>query len=670
MTNHYLFELGTEELPPKALKSFTRALRQSVEKSLTEAGLKFSTSRALNSPRRLALIIEGLEKATPLSESKVWGPPAKIAFKDGEPTKAALGFCQRNNIDIKDASVESDGKVEKLCCLVKQGGENSADLLPGFFQTALDSLPIPKRMRWAASRTEFVRPVHWLVLMKDSEVVPATILGLNSSNQSRGHRFLSEGTIIIPSVNEYTHVLEELGKVQVDPVKRHEDIENQVKLAEENGGTAVIDEDLLDEVTALVEWPVAVLGKFDERFLNVPSEALVSSMKEHQKYFHVENEKGELLPCFITISNIETNDYSAIRSGNEKVIRPRLDDAAFFFETDKKTSLEARCDKLKSVVFQAQLGSICDKTERIGKIANFICDQLKLDASIKQACLRAAKLCKSDLVSSMVYEFADMQGIAGYHYALNDGEEESVAKAISEHYLPKFSGDALPSNDVGTVVAIADRIDSASVSVLRLFVEKEYNLDLKAVLAHSATLFTDLPKNDTVVETALNYILERFKAWYEEANIGAEVFVSVASKELSEPLDIHQRVLAVSEFYASEDAKALAAANKRVANILAKLDTAPSGQVDNAQLKEQAEKDLAQALKLRIEEVQPLFAARNYSEGLSKLSSLRSTVDAFFDNVMVMDEDLALRENRLNLLQQLRQLFFEVADISLLAPSK
>jgi glycyl-tRNA synthetase beta chain len=412
-------------------------------------------------------------------------------------------------------------------------------------------------------------------------------------------------------------------------------------------------------------------------------------MKEHQKYFHVVDDADQLLPCFITVSNMEAEDYSAIISGNEKVIRPRLDDAAFFFETDKKSSLESRREKLKTVIFQAQLGSIFDKTERIKNICAFLSEKLGVDS---KNTLRAAELCKSDLVSNMVYEFADMQGIAGYHYALNDGESKDVATAISEHYLPKFAGDALPSNVEGRLVAIADRVDTivgifgigqnptgskdpfalrrASVSTLRLIVENEFELDLRELLSFSASQFNSLPKQESVVETALSYVLERFKAWYEEAKISSEVYQAVSSKELVQPLDIHRRVLAVAEFNQSDDAKALAAANKRVANILAKLDQSPEADIDMSLLKEAQEKELATALKDKIETVMPIFQTGNYGSGLSKLADLRTTVDAFFDHVMVMDEDLALRQNRLALLQQLRNLFLEVADISLLVPAK
>ena len=690
MRSNYLFELGTEELPPKALKSFSESLAENVTDSLKEAGLEFKSLHSYNSPRRLALQIEELAESTPLFEKKIWGPPANVAFKDGEPTKAALGFCQRNSIDISSAKVESDGKVDKLCCTLQQGGELSADLLPRFIEEALHKLPIPKRMRWAASRTEFVRPARWLLFMKDSEVLPASILGLSSRNISSGHRFLSRGDIVISDAMAYLELLESEGKVLADPIERKRIILQQIKnVANSLSGQAVIDEDLLEEVCALVEWPIALAGKFDDRFLSVPSEALVSSMKEHQKYFHVVDDDQNLLPCFITVSNIEADDYSAIVAGNEKVIRPRLDDAAFFFETDKKMSLASRREKLKTVVFQAQLGTIFDKTERIKSLCQFMCDKLALDS---EDSVRSAELCKSDLVSNMVYEFSDMQGVAGYHYAINDGEPASVANAIAEHYLPKFAGDKLPSNDSGALVAIADRIDTivgifgigqsptgskdpfalrrASVSTLRLIVEKEYDLDLKSLLEFSASLFSELPKKEDVVETALSYILERFRAWYDEAAINPEVFMAVSRKQLSHPLDIHQRVIAVADFSLSEDAKALAAANKRVANILGKLDKLPETKVNTSLLELDEERALARALSTKIEKVAPLFRNRDYTAGLAQLAGLRGPVDAFFDHVMVMDENLQLRENRLALLHQLRQLFLEVADISVLATTK
>ena len=692
MSRNYLFELGTEELPPRALLPLSEALENSVCQQLAEKGLTFSSYQGFCSPRRLAFLIKDLDDATPTSRTQVWGPPAKIAFnQDGTLSKAGEAFCQRSGIDAGQLEVASDGKVEKLSCFVEQGAQPTSELLPDIITEALVRLPIPKRMRWGRSRQEFVRPVHWLVLLCDDELLPCSIMGLNAGRLTRGHRFLSEGELSIARADEYAARLLNHGKVIVDFAERRENIRAQVeKLAADLGGQVEIDPDLLDEVCALVEWPVAIAGNFDERFLAVPAEALILSMKEHQKYFHLRDADGNLLPRFITISNIECADYSSIIEGNEKVIRPRLADAAFFFETDKKQRLDDRLEKLKSVVFQEKLGSVYDKTRRISALVATIAGELDLDPNVVQSAERAAQLCKSDLVSAMVYEFPEMQGLAGFHYALNDGESEAVAEAIRYHYQPRFAGDTLPQTIEGRLLALADRLDTvlgifgvglkpsgskdpfalrrASVGILRLIIESDYALDLKAVLTDAHGNFEQLA-NGRAVDDALNYIFERFPAWYEDLGVPTEAYLAVSAKALTQPLDIHQRVLAVHHFYQGEAAEALAAANKRVANILAKVASIPA-QVDKALLTEQAERDLASHLDATEAELQPLLDAKQYTEALTLLSDLRAPVDQFFEEVMVMADDAALRNNRLALLNQLRNLFLEVADISLLMPAK
>ena len=459
---------------------------------------------------------------------------------------------------------------------------------------------------------------------------------------------------------------------------------------EKVGGAAIIGDDLLDEVTGLVEWPVALTGSFEERFLEVPAEALISSMKEHQKYFHVENNNGDLLPNFITVSNIVSNDPAQVISGNERVIRPRLSDAVFFYETDKKVKLETRLEKLKNVVFQAKLGTIYDKTQRVMSLAAAIANKINSNADYAS---RAAELSKADLVSDMVLEFDKMQGIAGCYYALADGEPEEVANAIKDQYLPKFAGDKLPESLTGCAVALADRLDTivgifgigqpptgskdpfalrrATVGVLRIIVEKQLNVDLRDLLQQAQQQHGDLPAADGLVDTVLAYMIERFRAWYEEENISAEVFLAVSAKGLSQPLDINQRVQAVHSFSQLAEAQALAAANKRVSNILAKLDDESAiGAVDNALLADAAEKTLADLVQNKASMVEPLFQQRQYKEALANLADLREPVDAFFEDVMVMVDDDALKNNRLALLKQLRGLFLEVADISLLVPAK
>lgn len=691
MNQDFLVELGTEELPPKALLKLSTAFTKSIETSLKTLNLDFAAIEPFASPRRLAVIVRKLAPATPVRDEVIWGPPKKIAFDEkGEPSKAALAFAKKNGIAINDLASENDGKIDKLVFRTQAGGEKTVDHVESIINSALKSLPIPKRMRWGANRHEFVRPVHWLVMLYGKDIVEANVLGLSAGRTTRGHRFHYNKNLDIQTPNDYPTILKSTAYVLADFNERKALIKEQVEAeAKQNGGTAVIDADLLNEVTALVEWPVALTGRFEERFLSVPAEALISSMKEHQKYFHMIDDKGELLPFFITVANIESTDKAQVIDGNERVIRPRLSDAAFFFETDKKTTLASKRERLKTIVFQAKLGTVFEKTQRIAKLADAIAKQLNADTV--QA-IRAGELCKSDLVSEMVYEFADMQGIAGYHYAQHDGEANDVALAMNEHYMPRFAGDALPTTGTGAIVALADRLDTligifgigeqptgskdpfalrrASVGVLRLLVEQKRNLDLRELLNLAYKQHSNLPEGEAVIEQVLNYMLERFRAWYEEQSIKTEVFLSVSAKQLSTPLDIDQRVQAVNHFNQLPEAAALAAANKRVSNILAKVESNIPATIDANLLVEAAEKTLVAAITEKQAVVEPLFANKQYKEALTSLASLREVVDAFFDDVMVMADDEALKNNRLALLQQLRNLFLEVADISLLVPSK
>lgn len=683
----FLVELGTEELPPTALKTLSAAFSQGIEDGLKAKKLGFESLQAYATPRRLAVLLSGLADKTPTEAVKVFGPPAKIAFDgDGKPTKAAEAFASKNGISVSELQTENDGKVDKLVFSKTAGGEAVADLLGDIVSQSLANLPIAKRMRWGASRTEFVRPVHWLVMMINDQVLPGEILGLQSSNTTRGHRFHFNQEITLHKASDYATLLGDTGKVVADFSARQAMIVEQVQAeAKKLGGEAVIDADLLDEVTALVEFPVALAGNFEKEFLDVPAEALISSMKEHQKYFHVVDKNGALLPYFITVSNIVSEDPAQVIDGNERVIRPRLSDAKFFFETDKQTTLEAQRERLKTIVFQAKLGTIFDKTERIEKLGLLIANKIGGDTAKVS---RASQLCKSDLVSSMVYEFTDLQGIAGMHYANNDGEDAEVAQAMIEQYMPKFAGDDLPASTTGLIVALADRLDTitgifgigqkptgskdpfalrrASVGALRIMVEKQLDLDLQELVQAGAGNFESLSNKDVVADV-LAYMLERFRAWYEEANIPAEVFQAVSAKGLTNPLDINNRVYAVAEFTKLPEAQALASANKRVSNILAKLDESPASKVNSKLLQEPAEKQLATKLGDLSKQATPLLSAGNYTDALKILAGLREAVDTFFDDVMVMTDDEKVRNNRLALLQQLRQLFLEVADISLLA---
>jgi glycyl-tRNA synthetase beta chain len=685
MSHAFLVELGTEELPPVALKSLSEAFTQSILASLKSANIAFDKATPYAAPRRLALLIEGLPATTPLKSETIWGPPIRVAFKDGQATKAAQAFAAKNGVDLASLTTGMDGAEEKLMFNSRSGGAATEAQLPAMVQQALANLPITRRMRWGASRTEFVRPVHWLAMLWDDAVIPANILDLQAGNTSRGHRFHANSQLTLTHATHYAELMRK-AYVIASFEERKNVIAAQVKVAgEELGGKAVIADQLLDEVTALNEWPVALAGSFDKEFLRVPAEALISSMAEHQKYFHVVDKEGALMANFITIANIASRDPSQVIAGNEKVIRPRLADAAFFYETDKKTSQQQRREKLRTVTFQGKLGSVFDKTERIANLASFMAEMLGFDANLAQ---RAGELSKSDLVSNLVCEFTDLQGIAGEYYALSDGESPEVASAIKEQYLPKFAGDSLPSSDTGALLALADRLDTiagifglgqipsgskdpfglrrSSIAVLRILIEKGYKLDLKMLLSKAASLYGDLLKGDATVVLALEYMLERFKAGYDEANIPPEVFQAVNAKSLTTPMDIDNRVQAVNAFRQLAEAPALAEANKRVANILAKQSTVPAQTVDNTLLVLEAEITLAAAVASLAEEVQPLFAKADYTSALQRLARLQKPVDEFFADVMVMTDDIAIRNNRLALLQQLRSLFAEVADISCL----
>lgn len=689
-THHFLVELGTEELPPKSLLDLSTEFRNQLEAGLQNLNVAFTTISPFASPRRLALLVEGLPSATPVKTLTTWGPPAKIAFDaNGKPTKAAEAFAAKNGIAVTELTTANDGKVEKLKCESKAGGEELTKLLPGLVEQALAQLPVAKRMRWGAKRDEFVRPVKWLVMLFDEQVIPGTLLGVSSGNQTCGHRFHCDSPLTVTSATGYKKLLLEEGKVIADFAERREKVRQQIiATGKELGGQTVIDPDLLDEVTALVEWPVALAGRFEERFLGVPAEALISSMKEHQKYFHVVDKKGALLPHFITLSNIESTDPAQVIAGNEKVIRPRLADAAFFFETDKKQALTDHREKLRNVVFQAQLGTVYDKTERVSVLAGFIARRLNANDRWAE---RAGSLSKADLATAMVYEFADMQGIAGFYYGQEDGEEKEVYWALKEQYLPKFARDELPSTTTGAIVALADRIDTlagifglgevptgskdpfglrrASVAVLRIMVEKHYDLDLRDLLEEAMELYPALPQGKKCLDVALSYMLERFRAWYEEQGIPGVVYQAVAAKGVTNPLDIDNRVQAVAAFYQLPEAEALAAANKRVTNILAKQPMTDT-LVKEALLQEPAEQELARQVATMKQRVTPLFANHQYKEALAALAGLRAAIDEFFDDVMVMAEDPQLRANRLALLAGLRELFWEVADISQLAVSQ
>ena len=691
-TRDFLVELGTEELPPKALHKLSDAFTSGIVTRLEQAGLKFGTHQSFAAPRRLALLIKDLETSQPDKASERRGPAVQAAYDaSGNPTPAAQGFARSCGVEFSALETLETNKGAWLVYRSVEKGKPTSELLPAIVSATLDDLPIPKRMRWGASRTDFVRPVQWLVMLLGDDVVDCEILGLKAGRETRGHRFHCNKNLTVNTPAHYQQLLAETGFVVADYASRMATIRQQV-IAEATklGGVAVIDEGLLEEVASLNEWPVALAGRFDEAFLAVPSEALISSMKEHQKYFHMVDSKGALMPYFITVSNIQSKDPAAVIAGNEKVIRPRLADAQFFFETDKKTTLDACRENLRAVVFQKDLGSVFNKTERIARLASYIAEH---EGGNAEHASRAGELCKSDLVSEMVLEFPELQGIMGMYYAHHEGEPEGVASALDEQYMPRFSGDLLPTTLTGCAVAIADKLDTivgifginqppsgskdpfalrrATLGVLRIIVEKQLKLDLKSLIEQAILGYraqgVELPAGPALNDTVLEFMLERFRAWYSDAKIPVEVFLSVRALKPTRPHDFDQRVQAVSRFIALPEATALASANKRVSNILAKTEgEVIPAEVNSSLLQEEAEQALSTVLSTVISEVEPMLANSDYSAAMSRLATLKEPVDNFFDKVMVNADDEAVRLNRYALLQQLRNLFLHVADISLL----
>ncbi len=690
-TETLLLEVGTEELPPTSLRPLALAFRDAVLRGLAQRELGHGEVRWYATPRRLAVLVHELRLAAPDRELEVLGPPLDRARDEqGAWTAAAAGFAAKQGVSPEDLQVIDTPKGQRLGLRRTEPGARAADSINAVFNEALADLPIPKRMRWGASRVEFVRPAHWIVAMLGRSADHGSVLGLPTGNRSRGHRFHSRGDIVLERPEDYPEALR-AAFVVADFEERRAAIREQVHAqAAALGARAVIDDELLDEVTGLVEWPVALTGSFEERFLKVPPEALVSSMKEHQKYFHLLDGSGALLPNFIAVANIESRDPAQVIDGNERVIRPRLADAAFFFDTDRKTPLADRLPQLETIVFQQRLGSLRDKTGRVSCLAGSLAGLLGSPVAPAE---RAGLLSKADLVTDMVLEFADMQGIAGSYYAAHDGEPPEVAAAIEQQYWPKFAGDRLPESLTACAVGLADRLDTlvgifgigqppsgsrdpfalrrASLAVLRILVERELDLDLADCLALAVGQYpAGLLAEDTAAQV-LDYVIERFRAWYEEDRIAPEVFRAVSACKLTRPLDIHRRVLAVNSFSQLPEATALAAANKRVSNILGKLEAAHRfSEVSADLLVAPEEQALALQLQSLAEDCERLLGEGAYGEALSSLARLREPVDAFFDGVMVNVEDPALRNNRLNLLKALRGLFLQVADISRLAVAK
>lgn len=690
-TETLLFELGTEELPPGSLRSLGEALLTEVCARLAEARIAHGTHRWFAAPRRIAVLIEGVALLQEDAIIEKLGPQVSAAFDSaGKPTGAALGFARGCGVDVSALGRVPGDKGERLVFRQRLPGQPTASLLPGLMESALGALPIARRMRWGERRDEFVRPVHWVVLLLGSTIVPGTVMGLASGRETRGHRVHGEARIALEQASDYATVLRERGFVVADYEARRALVAAQVEeAARAAGGKADLEDALLEEVCSLVEWPCALSGRFEERFLEVPAEALVSSMKGHQKFFPVRDANGALLPCFVTVANIESKDPSQVIAGNQRVIRPRLADAAFFYAQDRQTTLAARRERLRSIVFQTDLGSVWEKTARVAALAERIGGMLGADPVL---CRRAGELSKSDLVSEMVLEFDELQGTMGRYYALHDGEAPEVAEALLEQYLPRQSGGALPQSPVGAALAIADRLDTlvgifgigqpptgsrdpfalrrAALGVLRIIVERRLPLDLQPLLVAAAGAFPSLPQAASVVANVRDYMLERFRAWYADEGLRVECVLAVQARGITAPLDFDKRVRAVSVFSALPEAAALAAANKRVANILQKQGGEHThGIVDPALFQDPAEKALADALVAARSASASSLAEGDYAGALKALAALRACVDAFFEEVLVMSEDTRLRANRIALLSELRESFLAVADISLLAVS-
>ncbi|GIU52959.1 glycine--tRNA ligase subunit beta [Shewanella sp. KT0246] len=682
-----LIEVGTEELPPKALRKLAESFLANFTEELTKAELAYENATWYAAPRRLAISVEQLAVAQADKVVEKRGPAVAQAFDaEGNPTKAAMGWARGNGITVEQADRLKTDKGEWLLHQAKVVGVETKSLIAAMAQKSLDKLPIPKPMRWGSNTTQFIRPVHTVTMLLGDELVAGELLGIESARTIRGHRFMGVDTFELDHADNYLTELETQGKVLADYQRRKDIIKENAEIAaKEIGGVAELEDDLLEEVTALVEWPVVLTASFEEKFLDVPAEALVYTMKGDQKYFPVFDKAGQLLPNFIFVTNIESKDPQQIISGNEKVVRPRLADAEFFFETDKKQSLETRLASLESVVFQKQLGTIKARVERISAMAGFIATSINANS---EEAARAGLLSKSDLMTNMVMEFTDLQGTMGMHYARLDGETEAVAVALAEQYKPKFSGDTVPTAPISICVALAEKLDTlvgifgigqapkgaadpfalrrAAIGILRLCLENNLPLDLVDLIAKAKELHGENLTNENVSEQVLEFFMGRFRSWYQDQGVGVDVILAVLARKPTAPADFESRIKAVAHFRTLEQASALAAANKRVSNILAKVEGEIPSTIDSGLLVESAEKALAEKLAELQPQLAPLFAAANYQQALDLLAGLRESVDTFFEDVMVMADDAALKNNRLALLNSLREQFLHAADISLL----
>lgn len=694
MNRHdFLVEIGAEELPPKSLEALGEAFRDGLVAGLEAAGLSHSPAKAYFTPRRLAVAVPKLLDQQPEQRVERRGPAVSAAFDAaGQPTRAAKGFAESCGVGVDELTRIKDAKGEFLFCRTTRAGEPAARLLPGIVQAALDGLPIARRMRWGDGTAQFVRPVHWVVMLHGESVVAGEILGIAAGRMTRGHRFHTKKPIALRSPGGYLAALEK-GFVRADFEARRERIRAGVAAsAEAEGGTAVIDPAVLAEVTALTEWPVPIAGHFEPRFLELPPEVLVATLQDHQRYFPLRGADGKLMPRFVAVANLESRDPSQVRAGNERVVRPRLADAAFFYAADRKATLDSRRESLAAVTFQAQLGTLADKTVRITALAVQIARVAGKDA---QAAQRAAELAKCDLLTAMVGEFPELQGVMGRYYAVHDGEPAEVAAALAEQYLPRFAGDALPATGAGLALAVADKLDTlvgvfaigqkptgtrdpyglrrSALGVLRILIETGIAVDLRELIRSALdSVAADLarlggkPPAEGLAEEIYDYMMERLRAWYLEAgsSVTTEMFDAVLDTRPASPLDFDNRLRALAGFLQLPDATGLTAANKRIANILRKAGEQPSPRVDPGLLTDPHERQLAAEVEALRLDVERLVTARRYADALTRLASLRGSVDAFFDHVLVMADDVRVRANRLALLAALSRLFLHMANLS------
>jgi len=685
-TETLLIELGTEELPPKSLRTLATTFYEQIKLQLDEAKLSYSDIYWYATPRRLAVKVENLVANQADKAIEKRGPAISVAFDtEGKPSKAAEGWARSNGITVAQAERLITDKGEWLLYKTTEQGKNVEQLIPDMVNLAIAKLPVPKPMRWGSGRTQFIRPVHTLTLLYGSSVIEGESLNIRSNNLVTGHRFHHHGLVALAHANDYESALK-AAYVVVDYQARKDTIQQQINAsAIAIGGFVLPDDELLEEVTSLVEWPIVLTGSFDKEFLNVPAEPLIYSMKDHQKYFPVTDSEGKLLNKFIFVSNIESKDPSQVIKGNEKVIRPRLADAEFFFKTDKKQSLESRLQGLESMLFQKQLGTVKAKSERIASLSAFVADKIGDDTAMAY---RAGLLSKTDLMSDMVLEFPQVQGTMGKYYAQHDGEPAAVAQALEDQYRPRFAGDVLPEQTIGCAVAIADKVDTlvgifginqapkgdkdpfalrrAAIGLIRIIIEKELNLDIADLVAKSVELYQDKLSNQEVTQQVLEFVFGRYRAYYQDQKITVDVIQAVLANAPSSPLDFDKRIHAVTHFKTLGEAATLAAANKRVGNILVKF----KGELFNAfkldLATEAAEAELASAFSVVNTKIAPLMATKDYQSALTELAALKQPIDNFFDHVMVMADDEQVKTNRLTLLNEIRNSFLAIADISLL----